>query len=249
MMKSRLLKLFICILVVFMFSACQKQVEPSGNNDSQGCDIVDDCGDNTNSTLGLTFKEAYELLNGQTNSSGKPYRVINIAEDNPFVEVSATDVIKMIENKETFYLYVGDEMCPWCRSVIEKAIEVSKQANVDKIYYIQIWDDDHNEVLRDQYVLEEGKLVQKVETSEEYKKLLEYFDNVLSDYTLTDDGNSVEVGEKRIYAPNFFYAENGNTLRFTTGTSDKQEDARQELSDEIIVDEIDMFEEFFGVKQ
>lgn len=248
-MKCILNKIIIFILIIFMFSACQKQEETVEDNSIQGCDIVEDCTDDTNNTTGLTFKQAYELLNGQTNSSGKEHRTISIPDDNPFVEVNVDDVIKMIENKETFYLYIGDEMCPWCRSIIEKAIEVAKQANVDTIYYLQIWDDEHNEILRDQYVLEDNKLVQKVETSKQYQQLLDYFKDVLADYTLTDDnGNTVEVGEKRIYAPNFFYVENGQTLRFTTGTSDKQEDARQELSDEIVADEINMFEEFFGVK-
>ena len=52
----------------------------------------------------------------------------------------------MIENKETFYVYFGDELCPWCRSVIEKFIEVAKKNDVKKVYYVKIWDDDHNEI-------------------------------------------------------------------------------------------------------
>ena len=33
------------------------------------------------------------------------------------------DILKRIDNKETFYVYFGDRLCPWCRSVIEKSIE------------------------------------------------------------------------------------------------------------------------------
>lgn len=249
-MRKKLIGLLLCILMMLAFSSCKKEEEKVPDSGSQACDIADDeCGDDSTSST-LAFKEAYESLNGTTNASGKENRTISIPEDHPFEETEPSKVIQMIENKETFYLYVGDEMCPWCRSVIEKAIEVAKKAGIKKIYYLQIWDDEHNEILRNQYALEEGELVEKVETRPEYEKLLAYFDEVLSDYTLKDeDGNVVEVGQKRIYAPNFFYVENGKVNRFTTGTSEKQEDARQELSDDIIADEIDMFEEFFGAER
>ena len=254
MKKHLLIKLLLCLFITLMLVSCNSKEEETptnNNNNSQGCDIVDDdCGDDDNNTTGMNFKQAYESLNGKQNSSGKDHRVINIDEDNPFVKVEAKDIIKKIENKETFYVYIGDEMCPWCRSVIEKAIEVSKIANINTIYYLEIWDDEGNEVLRDKYIIEEGKLVQEVETSEEYKKLLEYWDSVLDDYILSDDqDNEIAVNEKRIYAPNFIYVENGEAIRFTTGTSEKQTESRQELSDDILQDEINMFEEFFGVKQ
>ena len=248
---KKIIALLLCIFVVMSLSSCkEEEKQPSGGGSSQGCDIIDDDCDSDVKASRLAFKEAYESLNGTVNASGKENRTVTIPEDHPFIETTAEKVLEMIEDKETFYVYVGDEMCPWCRSVIEKAIEVSKEAGIEKIYYLQIWDDDHNEVLRNQYVLEDGQLIEKVETRPEYQKLLECWDSVLEDYTLKDeDGNTVETGQKRIYAPNFFYVENGEVLRFTTGTSEKQEDARQELTDDIISDEVDMFEGFFGVNK
>ena len=75
---------------------------------------------------------------------------------------------------------------------------------------------------------------------------LELFDDVLKEYTLKDDnGNEVNVGEKRIYAPNFFRIENGKATKMTDGISEKQEDPRGELTEEIIEDEKKMFEELF----
>ena len=38
----------------------------------------------------------------------------------------------------------------------EKSIEVAKEKNIEKIYYIDIWDDDGNEILRDKYILHDG---------------------------------------------------------------------------------------------
>ncbi len=200
-----------------------------------------------NNKYALEFKEEYESLNGTTNKSGKEHRTISISKDNPFHKVEQKDIVKMIEDKETFYLYVGDPLCPWCRSVLEKSIEVAKENKVKEIYYIDIWDDDGNEILRDKYELKDGTLVKTVNGTEEYKKLLEYFDSVLSNYTVSDnDGNKIETGEKRIYAPNFFYIENGKVIKLVEGISDKQKDSREELTKEILDDEQKIFEEFFN---
>lgn len=195
----------------------------------------------------LKFKEDYESINGKEIGE-KKYREISIDEDNPFVEVSAEEILKMIEDDKTFYVYFGDEKCPWCRSVIEKAIEVSKSYDVDIIYYVSIWDDDFNEILRDKYKLDDKGKVEKVsEGTETYKKLLEKFKDVLSEYTLTDDNKKeVKVGEKRIYAPNFIYVSNGEAVKMTEGISDKQKDSTQELTDEILKDEEKLFKDFFN---
>ena len=59
-------------------------------------------------------------------------------------------------------------------------------------------------------------------------------------------GNKVQVGEKRIYAPNFIYIKNGKPIKITEGISDKQKDSREELTDEILNDEEELFNEFFN---
>ena len=194
-----------------------------------------------------TFKEDYEALNGKENSSGKIHRTITIDKNNPFEQVSDSEIVKMIEEKETFYVYFGDELCPWCRSVIEKFIEVAKKNNIKKVYYVKIWDKDGNEVVRDKYKLDDNnKAVVDIEGSEAYKKLLTYFDNVLTDYNLTDsDGNSVPTNEKRIYAPNFIYVENGVAIKLDEGISNNQKDSREELTKELLEDEEELFNEFF----
>lgn len=238
-------RILILLSIIFILCGCTKEQKP--NKPVHGCDLIDDCDDGQYDTAHLSFKEAYESLNGKTNASGKEYRSITIPEDNPFIEVTASEILEKIRNKESFYVYIGDEMCPWCRSVIEKAIEIAKEADIGKIYYIQIWDDDHNEVLRDQYKYEDGQLVQVLEGPKEYQELLKLWGDLLEDYTLTVDEEEIQVGEKRIYAPNFLYIENGEAIRFTTGISNLQEDARNELSEEILKDEETQFKAFFGV--
>lgn len=204
------------------------------------------CSSKNDKETALAFKEEYESLNGKTNSSGKEHRSVTIPSDNPFEKVSASDIVKMIKDGDTFYVYFGDKLCPWCRSVIEKACDVSKDNNIEKIYYVNIWDDDGGEILRDKYQLVDGEAVQLIEGTDDYYKLLEYFDDLLSDYTLSDqDGNKILVGEKRIFAPNFVYVKDGKAVKLIDGISELQTDSREELTDEMLSDEEKQFNELF----
>jgi len=199
-----------------------------------------------NKKFGLEFKKEYESLNGEVSKSGKEHRKVNISEDNPYEKVTPSEIVKKIENKETFYVYFGDKLCPWCRSVIEKSIEVAKDNKVKKIYYVPIWNDEGEEILRDKYEFVDGEVKKTIDGASEYKKLLEYFDNLLSEYNIKDaEGNNVSTGEKRIYAPNFIYIEEGVAKKITTGTSDKQTNSREELTKEILADEEKLFNDFF----
>ncbi len=198
----------------------------------------------------LQFKEDYESLNGKTNKNGSVHRTVTIAEDNPYKEVTAKDILKKIDHKDTFYVYFGDKLCPWCRSVIEKSIEVAKDSKVKKIYYVAIWDDEGNEILRDRYAFQDGEVVKTIDGTEEYYKLLVAFKDLLSDYYVTkEDGEQVSVGEKRIYAPNYIYVEKGVPKKITEGISSLQEDSRGELTEEILKEEEKMFTNFFNNKK
>ena len=219
---KKLFKLFIVVLsVVFLTCACATKE-------------------------GKEFKKEYEALNGKENASGKIHRTVSIPKDNPFIKVEASEIVKMIDEKETFFVYFGDELCPWCRSVIEKAIEVAKDSKVKKIYYVKIWDKDGKEILRDKYEL--TPIVTKtIEGTKDYYTLLEKFDSVLSEYTLTDtEGHKISVEEKRIFAPNFIYVENGVVKKLVEGISTKQTDSREELTKEMLEDEENIFKEFFN---
>ncbi len=201
----------------------------------------------TNKDDALKFKNEYETLNGQVSSSGTAIRTVNIPEDNPFVYTTAEDIVKKFEKDETFIVYFGFPNCPWCRSVIEKAIEVANKEKIKTIYYVNIRNDKNEEILRDKYILGKKNKIEKEEDgTDSYKKLLEKFDSVLEDYTLTtQDGDEVKVGEKRIYAPNFIYVKNGTPLKLIEGTSSKQTSSTQELTEDILKDEEEIFAKFY----
>lgn len=219
-MKNKLL-IFISIFLLLLLTACT-------------------------SKDAISFKKDYESINGKSNASGKVHRTVTIPKNNPIVISSAKEVLEKIENEDTFYVYFGSELCPWCRSVIEKAIEIANYNGIDEIYYVDIWDDDGKEILRDKYTLDnDGNPIKEIEGTDEYYKLLTHLDNVLEDYTYTKDDNKLSFGEKRIYAPNFIYIAKGKAIRMTTGISDKQSNSREELTAEILEDETKQFDDFF----
>ena len=208
-------------------------------------------GCSANNKDALKFKEEYEKINGdKTSYSDNKYRTLKIDKNNPYVYSSAKEILEKINNKETFYVYFGSSYCPWCRSVIEKSIESAQKNNIKKIYYVDIWNGFHNEILRDTYKLNDKNEAEKEKDgTKEYYKLLEKFDNLLEDYTLTtDDGEEVKVGEKRIFAPDFIYVENGVAKSITSATSENQQDADAKLTKEILKDEEKSFDNFFKNK-
>lgn len=230
-MKNKLLLISVVVISLFTLTGCfGKEKEES----------------KINKEAALEFKTSYESLNGKTNASGKEHRTVTINEENPFVTTTAEEIVKKIENKETFYVYFGDKLCPWCRSVVEKAVELANNNNIYTVYYVPIWDDEGNEILRDKYIVNaKGNLEKTIEGTEAYYKLLEYFDSFLRDYTLKNGNKTIMSGEKRIYAPNFMYVENGVLTRMTTGKSERQMDSREELTAEMLRDEEEAFKTFY----
>ncbi len=225
-MKSKILLILILIVGLFSVTACNK------NNQ----DITD----------AVKFKNEYESFNGLENDYFV-YRDLSINESNPFVYTTAEEVVQKLENNETFIVYFGDPECPWCRSVIEEAISSASENSIKKLYYVRIWNGFHNEILRDVYDLKDGKATIKSKGTDAYYKLLNYFDDLLEDYTLTDDNNkTIKVNEKRIFAPSFIFIQNGKATSLIQGISEKQKSYNSELTEEIIEDEKNIFNNFYA---
>ena len=226
-MKKVLFSLFAVALILGVATGCGKK-EEKNNEDA------------------IKFKEEYESFNNKSNDYFD-YRTLSIDEENPFVFATDEEIVKMIENEETFIVYFGDSQCPWCRSIIEQAIKSAKENGVDKIYYVRFWDGFHEEKIRDVYELDEkNKPKLKQEGTEAYTKLLEYLDNVLSEYTLKDKkDNEIKVGEKRIFLPNFVAVVKGEAKELIEGISENQTEFNGELTEEILKDEQRAFNDFF----
>ena len=239
----------LLIISVILAAGCGSQPYAKPQATAQGCDLFDECGDETTiveTSEPVSFARQYEAYNGKETKKGKVYRTVSLADDTPFTDTTAEAIVQRLADRESFYLYVGDPMCPWCRSVIEQAEAVAGEKKIAQIVSLRIWDENGEEILRDQYVLEDGKPVLKKAGSAAYQTFLSAFQEVLDDYTLKDEaGEEIAVGEKRIYAPSFFRVENGEVTAFTTGISPLQTDAYEPLSAQMLTDEKEQFEDFF----
>lgn len=183
---------------------------------------------NTNSDA-IKFKQEYEQLNNKENESGtNKNRSITIPKNNPIIYAKAGDIIKKIQNEETFAVYFGFEECPWCRSVLPNLLKAASDLKIDKIYYVNIKD------IRDTIEYKDGELKTQKSGTNDYYKLLKLLDNVLDEYKVTDDDNNEKnTNEKRIYAPNVVAVVNGKAEKLTSGISTKQTDAYMKLTDKM----------------
>ena len=102
----------------------------------------------------ISFKEEYEKLNRTKSESGKTIRTISIDKNNPMIYKTEDDIVEMINNKETFIVYFGFAKCPWCRSILPNLLKVAKDLNINKIFYVDIFN------IRDtQEINEEGEII------------------------------------------------------------------------------------------
>lgn len=185
-------------------------------------------------TDAIKFKEEYESLNGNKTSNGSTIRSLLIDEDNPMIYATEDDIVKMIDNKETFIVYFGFASCPWCRSVLTSLLDSAKENNIDKIYYVDVLN------IRDKYELnDKNKAVRTVEGTKGYMELLDRLGDVLDDYspltykTKKNKTKEVEIGEKRIYAPNVITVKNGKAMSNESAIIADLVDPYMELTDEM----------------
>ena len=186
------------------------------------------------------FKTEYEELNDKENEQGEKYRVLSISENNPMVYAKASDIVSKMENKESFVVYFGFDSCPWCRLVVEELMNRSAAYSINTIYYVDIKN------IRDVYTLNENhEAVRTTEGTEGYYSLLNKLKPVLDDYsplTYTETKKvkgkkkevkvTVEINEKRIYAPNIVVVKNGVPTALTTGIKESIEDPYKEITEE-----------------
>jgi len=205
----KIISLILIILSVIVVTGCEKK--------------------ETKLTDAEKFKEEYESLNNTTNEkNGKKIRNLSIPEDNPMIYKTAEEISKMIDNKETFIVYFGFKDCPWCRSVVEELINVAKDKNIGRIYYVDV-----KEIRDVKEVTEEGKVETTKKGSKGYYELLEKLESVLDDYTLYDKDEKEIIDGKIIYAPNVVAVSEGKAIKLVTGESDGLEDPYQELTDKM----------------
>lgn len=190
-------------------------------------------------TDSIKFKDEYEKLNG-VKAYGNTYQTLDIASNNPIKYSNYDEILDIIENK-TGIIYLGFPKCPWCRTALPVLLDAAKENNIETIYYMDILNE------RDSYIYKDGKLVyDKDEEGNEkkgtkgYFKLLKALDSHLSDYVISHEGKSYEVGEKRIYAPSVIFVKDGNILGIHVSTVESQTNPFEALDK-------DQYEELYSI--
>ena len=113
-----------------------------------------------------------------------------VSEDNVFVYRTADDIIKIME-KGTGIVYLGFPECPWCQSYVKYLDDVANEVGIDKIYYLNIYEDRKN-------------------NTEDYKKIV----SLLGENLQYDD-----EGNLRIFVPNVSFHVNGKVIGNDNETS------------------------------
>lgn len=176
------------------------------------------------------FKNEYEVLNGEKNSSDKEYKKLSIEENNPIKYATYDELLDLIENK-TGIIYLGFPECPWCRSSLPVLLEAAKDNKIDTIYYMNM----KNE--RDSYIVKDGKITyaidqdgKEIKGTKGYFKLLDALDEHLDEYVITSNDKEYEVGEKRIFAPSIIFVREGEVLNIQVSTVDGHIDPYEPLT-------------------
>lgn len=73
-----------------------------------------------------------------------------------FIEVQTEDVNKMIDNNDSFFLYIGRITCQWCRRMVPVLNKIAENEHIE-IYYLDSEETESNSLLsefREKYEIE-----------------------------------------------------------------------------------------------
>lgn len=179
-------------------------------------------------TDAIRFKDEYEVLNDEeTGYKDFKYPIVNIDADNPMVYKTPKEILEVLEQEDAI-VYFGFATCPWCRNVIETLIDVAKDNNVDKIYYVDIKD------IRDSYEFNgtlEPKMTKKGTNA--YYEILDFLGDNLDKYYIKDeDGNQYDTGVTRLYAPTIVSVSDGEVLGLHVSTVDSHLNPYEKMNKE-----------------
>lgn len=182
----------------------------------------------------IKFKEEYELLNNKETPTGKRYKSIDLNPQNRFVYADI-DKIKEVING-TGVIYFGFPECPWCRNSVPVIEEAAKQAGIDKIYYLNVYD------IRDEKKLDDnGNVITIKEGTEEYKDLLNLLGDSLPEYKGLNDPSI-----KRIYVPLVITVKNGKVIDSHLSTVESQKNPYVELTDDQYSELLKLYKDAFS---
>ena len=173
------------------------------------------------------IKEEYESLNNKVNEDNQRiYPSVNLSEDNLFVKSTEDEIIKVLEN-ESGVIVFANYTDAYSRTIMPLIDEVSKNLDLDKIYYFDITS------IRDTIDLDDlNEPIVKEKGSNGYYKLLELLDDELPTYYVIKDGKEIDTHEKRIEVPTIIATQNCKIEGIHFKTVENQKSGYDELSND-----------------
>lgn len=219
---KKIINILTILLCVCFITGCNKTSEEKNNTDA------------------LKVKEEYESLNGLENkNNGKKYAEISLDDDNPFTYVTASDIVKKVNNKETFMLYLGFPECPWCRNAITVLSSAAKATGIKNIYYFRLKDENGNDIRNVLKLDGNGNIITEKEGSKEYNTLIDLFSEKLDIYDGLNDSSI-----KRIYAPTVIFIQDGKVIGLHASTVSSQTNPYILLNDEQVKELKNIYEDY-----
>lgn len=163
------------------------------------------------------FKQEYEALNGELNSSGSEYLKVKINKANPFKYLTYEETMDFLENG-TGILFFSRPGCPYCRATLDATIKFAEENNIKRINYY------NPETIRE-------------ENKEPYKALLNKLNEYLEIDTVTQKETDADFDDtlKRLVVPHMFFINNGEVVfEYQENRADWSKKLTKEQSKEII---------------
>lgn len=151
----------------------------------------------------------------------KEYDYLDIDKNNPFIYKSASEIVEMINNKETFVVYFGYANDDKVKKALPDMVKAIYDEKIDKVYYVDI------ENIRNEIMLIDGVLETTKMGTSSYYELLNILNDLLDDYEINSK-NKTSAG-KRIVAPTLLAVYNGNPVKLSTGDKDPYNDFKEVL--------------------
>ena len=176
----------------------------------------------------LRFKKQYEDVNNLDNPfTDKKYIEIHINDDNPFVYKTGKEIVDILNN-ESAIVFMGYPESDLTRVFLPIFIDVLKDNNINKVYYLDILE------IRDLYKYS-GSIVPALvhEGTNAYYEIVKFLNDYLDRYYVNDpDGNRYDTAVKRINTPTIVTIKSGKVLDYHYGVGINHDEEHATLSEE-----------------
>ena len=179
-------------------------------------------------TDAVKFKKQFEDVNSLDNPfTDEKYIEIYIDEDNPFIYKTGKEIVDILNN-ESAIIFMGYPESNLTRVFLPIFIDVLKDNNINKVYYLDILE------IRDLYKYS-GSIVPELvhEGTNAYYEIVKFLNDYLDRYYVNDpDGNRYDTAVKRINTPTIVTIKAGSVLDYYFGVGSNHDEEHATINEE-----------------